>query len=667
MTATTTSFDVFDTVPTRRVGDPNAVVDLVADRLGREGSLPVTPQVFARARRRHEAALTPLLGRHATLQEIYEAVAVALVVDTAQARRWLDAEEAVEREVVVPVPGVVDLVDSAREQGSVVFVSDTPHREAFVRELLVSRGLAREFDRVFTSSERRVSKAHGGLFTAVAAELGAGVVVHHHGDHPRNDVAAARVEGWRSSWRPQGRLNRYEHLMERGAADAGGVLSLVAGASRIARLEALHRGAPVAQAEVGAGPLGALLTGFAIWVVDQARLRGVRRLYYVARDGESMLAAARPVVARLAPEIELRYLYASRRPWVFGASATDDELLARWVDAGADYTATTLLARVDLTPSEVFALVPLDTCRPGRADTPLDRREREELATALQSEPLVTEVRRRGRAMADRSIAYLRQEGLADGVPSALVDAGWGGSAAFAVDHLVRSMNGPRLHHFYMGLLGTPADVARRGETLLVPWLFDEPLHPQSLERLRSAHTLVETLCAGSTGRTLDYRQTGGRWEPVLESEVNGPVVAWGLGTVHGVAARTAELVAEMLPADTAHVDVAAPVLELLRTFWVHPTPHEAEVWGAFPWQEEIWLPYAPLAEQLRSKQVVRQLWRGDGRLRRVNSWRAGSAQASPQPWRAVLQGRAWHLENSDRLGRIPRRLRLELARRRKK
>ena len=72
-----------------------------------------------------------------------------------------------------------------------------------------------------------------------------------------------------------------------------------------------------------------MLVGFALWVVAQARRRGVRRLYFVARDGEVMLAAARHVIGRLAPDLELRYLYGSRKPWIFGATATSDEFLER--------------------------------------------------------------------------------------------------------------------------------------------------------------------------------------------------------------------------------------------------------------------------------------------------------------------------------------------------
>ena len=35
--------------------------------------------------------------------------------------------------------------------------------------------------------------------------------------------------------------------------------------------------------------------------------------------------------------------------------------------------------------------------------------------------------------------------------------------------------------------------------------------------------------------------------------------------------------------------------MSVLRAFWVHPTKAEAAVWGTFPWEEEIWPPYAPL------------------------------------------------------------------------
>jgi FMN phosphatase YigB (HAD superfamily) len=661
------SFDVFDTVLTRRVGDPRAVIDVLSKRLESRGRLPVGAAAFAAARNRLETQLTTTLGRHATLREIHLAVADALVTDTAQAGEWADAEEELERTLTVPVPGARERVEAARDQGPVVFVSDSPHSEEFVKELLTTHGLARAEDAVFTSSERRVSKAHGGLFEVVGAAMGSGCQFRHVGDNPRSDVAAARVEGWSGTLLPGGQLSRYERILEASSEATDGVTSWLAGASRLARLEAAQRQVPAPQAEVGSGVLAPLLIGFALWVVGQARERGIRRLYYVARDGEVMLAAARHIIGALAPDIELRYLYGSRKPWIFGATATSDEFLTDWVMARPDYTARTLLARVDLVPAQVFDVVRLPCCDGARADQALLPGERVELAEALQSEPLLSMVRERAALVAEQTLRYLRQEGFMDGTPTALVDAGWGGRTAQAFDHLLGQVDAPRVHHLLVGIRGSTEDLARRGTSRLVPWLFDEQRHPASVSRLPSSHTLVETLCAGTVGRTLGYELVGEESRPVLAAPSNDPVIAWGLPAVHETAVRVAELAAPHLPGQGAHVDTTDAVMSVLRAFWVHPSPAEAAVWGSFPWEEEIWPPFAPLAQRLTTRDIVKRLSRGEGQVRRVNSWRAGSALVSSEPWQSLLKLRGWQLDNQERFRRIPRRLRLEMAARRRR
>ena len=81
------SFDVFDTVLTRRVGDPDAVIVVTAERIDRDAGLPTSQVAFARSRKRQEQRLTTLLGRHATLREIYREVAVSFSVAVESAER----------------------------------------------------------------------------------------------------------------------------------------------------------------------------------------------------------------------------------------------------------------------------------------------------------------------------------------------------------------------------------------------------------------------------------------------------------------------------------------------------------------------------------------------------------------------------------------------------
>jgi FMN phosphatase YigB (HAD superfamily) len=660
------SFDVFDTVVTRLVGAPTAVIDLLARRLEKEGEVVVPAATFAAARLRYERQLTSNLQRHATLREIYGAVAAAVSLDGSWADRWAEAEERIERELVVPLPGAVEMLAAARASSdALVFVSDTPHTEPFLSRLLVELGVALPGDRVFTSADRRVSKTAGGLFRAVEEELGPAHRFTHVGDNRRSDLAAARVEGWSSSLAPGGRLSRYERLLERHAVETDHLTSWLAGASRLARLEGQMRGVSRPVAEVAAGVLAPTLVGYALWVVAQARMLGVRRLYYVARDGKVMLEAAKLVIGALAPDIELRYLYGSRQPWILAAGATCENTLAMWVRAKPDATARTLLARVGLTPQDVRRVVELPVLSPDRVDVALTRREREELARSLLDGPLRPLVTAAAERAAQQSVAYLRQEGLADGVPSALVDAGWSGTTAAAFDRLVDRAGGAAVHHLVLGILGPASQVQLREKLALIPWLFNQDEQPGLLAELPVANTLIEMLCADVSGRTLSYESEDGQIHPVLAAQVNQPLVDWGVPAMQEVALRACERVAPRLSQVSAHLDLRPATWAVLRTFWTTPTDAEAHAWGSFPWEEEMWPPYVPVAHRMSVSDVVTRAARGDKAIRRRRSWRAGSAVISGQPWRTVLKARAWHDRNRHRIARIPRRLRLELAARR--
>jgi FMN phosphatase YigB (HAD superfamily) len=660
------SFDVFDTVVTRRVGAPEVLIDLLARRLEDAGEIAVPASTFAAARLRYERQLNANWRRHATLREIYDTVADALSEDRVCAQRWTAAEERMERELVVPLPGAVEMVAEARAASdALVFVSDTPHTERFLTQLLTDLGLALPADRVFTSADRRVSKTAGGLFRAVGEDFGPGHRFVHVGDNRRSDLAAARIEGWSSSLATGGRLSRYEQLLERHAVETDHLTSWLAGASRLARLEALERGTSPPIAQVAAGVLAPTLVGYALWVLAQARKLGVRRLYYVARDGKVMLEAAQHVIGALAPDIELRYLYGSRQPWTLAAGATCEDTLASWVRAKPDATARTLLARVALTPQDVTAVVELPVLSADRVDVALSPSERQSLAQSLLDDPLRQLVHDAAERAAAQSVAYLRQEGFTEGVPSALVDAGWSGSTAAAFDRLIDRAGGEPVHHLLLGVLGPKSEAHLREKLALTPWLFNQDEQPDLPTELPVANTLIEMLCADVSGRTLSYESRNGRVHPVLAAEVNQPLVDWGLPAMQEVALRACELTASRLSQTSTHLDLRPAAWAVLRAFWTSPTDAEAHAWGSFPWDEEMWPPFVPVAHRMTVPDVIGQAARGEKVIRRRRSWRAGSAVISGQPWRTVLKARDWHERNRDRVARIPRRLRLELAARR--
>lgn len=58
--------------------------------------------------------------------------------------------------------------------------------------------------------------------------------------------------------------------------------------------------------------LAPALNGFVLWILRQAQRNGIRRLYFLARDGYLMYRCARIYVERFQLPIECRYLCCSR-------------------------------------------------------------------------------------------------------------------------------------------------------------------------------------------------------------------------------------------------------------------------------------------------------------------------------------------------------------------
>jgi hypothetical protein len=651
------SFAVFDTVLTHAIGGRDAFLAVVADRIAPEQDL--RPAVVRPARARAERRLSERNGRPPALDEIWAEAADDLNQPAGVGARWARAEERIARELSVLIPGATELLDEARREGdSLVFVADTPYAAHFVGELLDLHGARRPGERVFTSADEGVSASAGGLYRAVGVRLGPVASVLHTSAH-RRDVAAARLEGWDAVRAPQGALTRYERLLARHDTSSDHVASWLAGASRIARLEAVVAGVPITIAAVASAVMGPLLVGYVLWIAGRARRDGVERLYFVARDGKVIMRIAEQLLGSIAPELELRYLYASRLPWTLAASATSEAIRRNWVTMKSGSTARSLLSRVAIAPEDAFAASGLACFDPARADQPLTAAERAAAAEALMTGPLGELLQRSATATAEVTAAYLRQEGFLDGRPIALVDTGWAGRTAAALDEVVEQMDGAQVRHYLVGLTTSPPGTRN---DRVVPWLLDHERDVAELAGFHNANVVIGMFCGGLEGRTLGYRTVGGHVEPVLAAARNEEVERWGLLQAQDVAVRVAELVAPHLSPHATHIDTRPFVWDVLRRFWLRPTGREIREWGSFPFETEKWPAFSPIAQRVTTAAVVRELRAGDVRMRSSSTWRAATEAVSAQPWRTVLAVRSWQDANRARLGRIPRGVLLALA-----
>jgi hypothetical protein len=313
---------VFETSIVRILGHPNRVWCLVARRLRQQGINVPGDVAFMQMREHAE-----LVARDWSGLEDVDLAAVYGVLGNWMRWSSVDAAGAVgteiDQEIAVARANPRVRIMTEPQPRRLGYVSDTVLPEHALSAALQRCGLPT--GKVWSSGQRTVRKLSGNLFVIVADEVGVDVsdILHVGNDLAVDGLGAARA-GAAFELVPEANLNRYESCLDADKLLADGLLgSALAGASRRCRLENAA-GAPDGVLRVAAGVAGPTLVCATLWALLSAESAGQERLYFVSRDGELPLQIAGVLQAHLgvAPGVECRYLYGSRRSW---RAAAEDE------------------------------------------------------------------------------------------------------------------------------------------------------------------------------------------------------------------------------------------------------------------------------------------------------------------------------------------------------
>jgi hypothetical protein len=419
---------------------------------------------------------------------------------------------ALEERSLKAVPAMLARVRAARDAADAIwFLTDMYLPASSIEGVLRREGFFREGDRLLVSGEHRVSKHRGDLFAKVR-ELARQPITDwlHVGDHSHSDKAVPRAQGIRTELHRETALNRYEELA-RGTQACSVWRSLLAGAMRRARL-ANPETDPAWRViwDTGCDVVGPLVFGFVHWCLAEARARGLRRLYFVARDGQLPHRVAERLAAAQDLPVECRYLHGSRQAWHPAAEPDAVELRAR-------------------------------------------------------------------------ALGYLRQEGLLDGTPWAMVDIGWHGNLQRSLARVLAAGGASRpLTGFYFGLV--PGAAALPDDTMLGYWN-QLPARGHGVRRLN--HALWEIFLSADHGAVLGYCEEAGRFGPELREARNERALAWGVATLQAAVLKFAECWLEVAPRPSgATADWLAVAREVYLEFYRRPTRDEVAVWGRIPFSD---------------------------------------------------------------------------------
>jgi FMN phosphatase YigB (HAD superfamily) len=366
-----------------------------------------------------------------------------------------------EAKVLTPAPGIENVLRWLRDDVGkrLIFVSDMYHGAAVLWRLLDGCGLAGYFAAGYSSTDHGRRKATGRLFEKILELEGLQPCeLLFIGDNPSSDGEQPRRLGISSilvSDSLQRHRRRRMQLAHWAVERNPGFFSAQL-ADEIVR-SVPRKVEPADDIDYRTGRLLApSLVAFVLYLVEKCKALGIKRIYFLAREGLSLQRIFRIFRQKGLPEAQsLRdgYLFLSRASTMLASmrSLSWEEIWRFWWQYDHQ-SLRTLLRNLSL-PAEQLLRLGADAGLTD-PDRPIEEPGDSAFQRFLRSRPVLAifdEERDRAR---DLLVRYLRRRGLFGEDRVAFVDIGWKGSIQDNVVHSISlERDAPEIHGFYFGFM----------------------------------------------------------------------------------------------------------------------------------------------------------------------------------------------------------------------
>lgn len=555
MTEKLYSFDVFDTLITRRTATPEGIFALM------QKSLPVCTcryserimhNFFILRREAEKVARNTYITEEVkdiSLQQIYECFLHMEDLEETQLQELMDLEVAIESENILPIPENIERLSGLKEMGErVVLISNMYLNSEVIRKLLLQSSPVFQEIPIYVSGDLGKTKGTRTLYHYVREQEQIQFSDwYHYGDNWDLDVKIPRSLGIHAEhYKRPGLLGWEKELLSERENNAN--LQLLLGISQnTRRLQEIQ--AVSLPYQVGCGFSAVLLLPYVIWVLQQSRKRAIKKLFFIARDGYVLKKIADILIAGYNLPIETSYLYGSRKAWRLPSVEPGNFDLPeffRWNYPGEIRSYTQIAEIMELTFEELRRFLPFAREEKKELSWPLVQeilqilaKEQKELAAYIYGKQ--TEKR-------EAVKGYLRQE-IADATEDyAFVDLiGSGYTQRCLADLMKTFCNMPVKTFFYRLDCCNPSG---KNENLA--------FFPNRIKM----GNLIEVLCGAPHGQTNGYEYKEGHWIPILGEDEGVRLVGYGFTDyVKGIEDYTKEMVScfpgEMLGFQDLDVPVA--------------------------------------------------------------------------------------------------------------
>ena len=313
------SFDIFDTVITRKVAQPRGIFAIMQAQLCHNDEFKDFPQEvkvnFFKHRTNAEYRQRKLNylakdDKDITFDQIYQDIKDNCYLSDTQIEQLKNLELQTEYDNIIPIEENVQKINALISQGKrVVLISDMYLSEDFIRKLLAKTKLPNDI-KIYLSSVVGFKKETGEMYSYVQKQENVDFNNWYHlGDNEYSDYKQALYAGINSELYHYVELKAYEDNILRGQFDSPFV-QLMIGCAKNLRLQNYKKSDKF---DLGASLAGPIFYPYVSWLIEQAQKRGIKLLYFLARDGYILQKFADIIIKKRNLDIKTQYVYGSKK------------------------------------------------------------------------------------------------------------------------------------------------------------------------------------------------------------------------------------------------------------------------------------------------------------------------------------------------------------------
>lgn len=556
------SFDIFDTLITRRTATPEGIFALMQKRLTDSASTAEYPERIAhnfyifRIEAEKVARNTYITEqvRDITLRQIYECFQQMEDLTAEQLQKLMELEIAMESENILPIPENIEKVRRLKENGErVILISNMYLHSEDICRILIQISPIFQGIPLYVSGELGKTKGTHTLYHYVREQEQVGFSGWcHYGDNWNLDVEIPRSLGIQAEhYRCPGLLAWEKEILS--IRESNAELQLLLGISQRTRLQQ-EKGSFSFPYQVGCGFGAAILVPYVTWLLHESQRKKIKKLFFIARDGYILKKIADLLIEGYNLPIETAYLYGSRRAWRLPSVKPGNFWLPeffRFNNQAEIRSYAQIAETLELDLEELKKLLPFA------------RENGKELSWGLMQEILsiLTEeqdettalIYEKQKEKREAAIEYLRQEIGERGKDFAFVDLIGSGYTQRCLAALMDSFCDKPVKTFFYRL-----DCCNSG---------DKNENLAFFPNRMKMGSVIEVLCGAPHGQTNGYEYKAGKWIPIFGRDEGELLAEYGFEDyVKGIEDYTREMVAcfpNKMP-DFQDLEVPAAYLDYL-------------------------------------------------------------------------------------------------------